>query len=155
PRRRTDRPRQRGRQGRRHAGANLAPQRGVDLGDGLLGEIDGGVADDAEQDADHLAQGFNLACACSSVVGRPPERSGPVRTPFIPTAFHRSASLRDVLLRKVMMKLTVACTLTSLMLLCTPVLACETQIDPLPCEPAAGLRQTEGQFIFAPRFRPV
>ena len=26
---------------------------------------------------------------------------------------------------KVMMKLTVACTLTSLMLLCTPVLACE------------------------------
>jgi len=53
------------------------------------------------------------------------------------------------------MKLTVACTLTSLMLLCTPVLACETQIDPLPCQPAAGLRQTEGQFIFAPRFRPV
>jgi hypothetical protein len=54
------------------------------------------------------------------------------------------------------MKLTIACTLTSLMLLCTPVLACETQIDPLPCEPAGpGLRQTDGQFIFAPRFRPV
>jgi hypothetical protein len=53
-----------------------------------------------------------------------------------------------------MMKLTVASALTSLMLLCTPVLACETQIDPLPCEPA-GLRQTDGQFIFAPRFRPV
>ena len=54
------------------------------------------------------------------------------------------------------MKLTVACTLTSLMLLCTPVLACETQIDPLPCEPAGpGLRQTDGQFIFTPRARPA
>jgi hypothetical protein len=54
------------------------------------------------------------------------------------------------------MKLTVvACTLTSLMLLCAPVLACGDQINPLPCEPAAGLRQTEGQFISAPRFRPV
>ena len=57
-------------------------------------------------------------------------------------------------LRKVMMKLTAACTLTSLMLLCTPVLACGTQLNPLPCEPA-GLRQTDGQFIFTPRFRPV
>jgi hypothetical protein len=38
-----------------------------------------------------------------------------------------------------MMKLTVACTLTSLMLLCTPVLACGTQLNPLPCQPAAGL----------------
>jgi hypothetical protein len=54
-----------------------------------------------------------------------------------------------------MMKLTVACTLTSLMLLCTPVLACGTQLNPVPCEPAAGPRQTDGQFIFAPRFRPV
>ena len=60
-----------------------------------------------------------------------------------------------VLLRKVMMKLTVACTLTSLMLLCTPVLACGTQLDPLPCEFAAQLGQTAGQFISAPRFRPV
>ena len=33
-----------------------------------------------------------------------------------------------------MMKLTVACTLTSLMLLCTPVLACGTQLNPLPCD---------------------
>jgi hypothetical protein len=57
------------------------------------------------------------------------------------------------LLRKVMIKLTVACTLTSLILLCTPVLACGTQLNPLPCEPA-GLRQT-GQFNFAPHFRPV
>ena len=57
-------------------------------------------------------------------------------------------------LRKVMMKLTPACTLASLMLLCTPVLACGTQLNPLPCEPA-GLRQTDGQFIFTPRFRPV
>jgi hypothetical protein len=57
-------------------------------------------------------------------------------------------------LRKVMMKLTAACTLASLMLLCTPVLACGTQLNPLPCEPA-GLRQTDGQFIFAPHFRPV
>ena len=52
-------------------------------------------------------------------------------------------------------KLTVACILTSLMLLCSPVLACGTQLNPLPCEPSAGLRQTDGQFIFAPRFRPV
>jgi hypothetical protein len=54
------------------------------------------------------------------------------------------------------MKLTVACTVTStsLMLLCAPVLACGNQIDPLPCEAAAGLRQTDGQY-FAPRFRPV
>jgi hypothetical protein len=44
--------------------------------------------------------------------------------------------------------------LASLMLLCTPVLACGTQLNPLPCEPA-GLRQTDGQFIFTPRFRPV
>jgi len=56
--------------------------------------------------------------------------------------------------RKVMVKLTVACTLTSLMLLSTPVLACGTQLDPLPCE-SAGLRQTEGQFISAPHFRQV
>jgi hypothetical protein len=52
------------------------------------------------------------------------------------------------------MKLTVACTLTSLLLLSTPVLACGTQLNPSPCEPA-GLRQTDGQFTFAPRFRPV
>jgi hypothetical protein len=51
-----------------------------------------------------------------------------------------------------MMKLAVA--LTSLMLLCTPVLACGTQLNPLPCEPA-GLGQTDGRFIFAPRFRPA
>ena len=56
--------------------------------------------------------------------------------------------------RKVMVKLTVARTLTSLMLLSTPVLACGTQLDPLPCEPV-GLRQTDGQFTSAPRFRPV
>ena len=54
-----------------------------------------------------------------------------------------------------MMKLTVACTLTSLMLLCTPVLACGTQLNPSPCEPAAGLRQMDGQFTSAPRFRPL
>jgi hypothetical protein len=48
----------------------------------------------------------------------------------------------------------LACILTSIVLLCTPVSACATQLDPLPCEPA-GLRQTDGQFISAPRFRPV
>jgi hypothetical protein len=40
------------------------------------------------------------------------------------------------------------------MLLCTPLSACGNQIDPLPCEPT-GVRQTEGQFISTPRFRPV
>ena len=60
---------------------------------------------------------------------------------FRTSARHRrdNAWQSDVLLRKVMMKLTVACTLTSLMLLCTPVLACGTQLNPLPCQPAAGL----------------
>ena len=30
----------------------------------------------------------------------------------------------------------------------------DNKLDPLPCEPA-GLRQTDGQFTSAPRFRPV
>jgi hypothetical protein len=51
------------------------------------------------------------------------------------------------------MKLTIACILTSL-ILCTPVLACGTQLNPEPCE-SAGVRQTEGQFIVAPRSRPL
>ena len=71
----------------------------------------------------------------------------------VPAQELRSELIR--LSRKAMMKLTVACTLTCLMLLCAPVLACGTQLDPLPCESAARLGQTAGQFISAPRFRPV
>ena len=54
-----------------------------------------------------------------------------------------------------MMKLVVACTLTARMLLCTPVLACGTQLNPLPCELAGLLRQKDGQFTFGPRFLPA
>jgi hypothetical protein len=53
-----------------------------------------------------------------------------------------------------MMKLTAACALASLML-STPVLACGTQLNPEPCQAAAEARQPAGQYIAAPRFRPL
>ena len=53
-----------------------------------------------------------------------------------------------------MMKLTAACALTLLML-CSPVLACGTQLNPEPCQAAAEVRQPAGQFIAVPRFRPL
>jgi hypothetical protein len=51
------------------------------------------------------------------------------------------------------MKQTIACTIAWLMLCSTPVLACGTQLNPAPCEAAAGPRQMEGQFV--PRSRPA
>jgi hypothetical protein len=53
-----------------------------------------------------------------------------------------------------MMKLMAACALT-LLILSTPVLGCGTQLNPEPCQAAAEVRQPAGQFIAAPRFRPL